>query len=104
MYLLTQGFFSTLCVVLGVGVGSISNMIYYKLTTKEEIFSKQPRCGSCGEDLHHLDMLPIIGFLRVKGKCRYCDCDVPKQHLILEIAGGVIGGILAGVGVYYNLF
>lgn len=47
------------------------------------------RCSSCYKELSLADEIPILSFLFLKGKCRYCASPIPTQLLIFEFIGGV---------------
>ena len=49
------------------------------IITKERSF-----CPACGHTLGALDLIPIISWLTLRGKCRYCGAKIPPRHLILE--------------------
>lgn len=53
-------------------------------------------CDTCGHELSTADLFPIISYLALKGKCRYCGSKVPPRDLIFEIILGILfAGTLA---------
>jgi len=50
-------------------------------------------CDSCKHELSMLDLIPIVSWLALKGKCRYCGAKVPARDVIFEI---VLGLVFAG--------
>ena len=47
-------------------------------------------CDTCGHELSSADLFPIISYIALKGKCRYCGSKVPPRDLIFEIILGVL--------------
>ena len=53
-------------------------------------------CDTCGHELSTADLFPIISYVALKGKCRYCGSKVPPRDLIFEILLGLLfAGTLA---------
>ncbi|MEM1409210.1 MAG: prepilin peptidase [Pseudomonadota bacterium] len=56
-------------------------------------------CEACGKRLKPFELIPILSFLALRGKCRYCGAPIGIRHLIIEIAGALIGaGCLIAFG------
>ena len=47
-------------------------------------------CDTCGHELSTLDLIPIVSWLALKGKCRYCGAKVPARDVIFEIVLGLL--------------
>ena len=47
-------------------------------------------CDTCGHELSTADLFPIVSYIALKGKCRYCGSKVPPRDLIFEIILGVL--------------
>ena len=50
-------------------------------------------CDTCGHELSTADLFPVISYIALKGKCRYCGSKVPPRDLIFEI---ILGCLFAG--------
>ena len=50
-------------------------------------------CDTCGHELSTADLFPVISYIALKGKCRYCGSKVPPRDLIFEI---ILGLVFAG--------
>ena len=50
-------------------------------------------CDTCGHELSTADLFPVISYIALKGKCRYCGSKVPPRDLIFEI---ILGLLFAG--------
>ena len=50
-------------------------------------------CPICQHRLTWSENLPILGWLRLKGKCSSCKTPIPVRYLLWEIACGLLGAI-----------
>ena len=57
-------------------------------------------CDTCGHELSTADLFPIISYIALKGKCRYCGSKVPPRDLIFEI---LLGLLFAGTLVFHGV-
>ena len=89
-----------LWIILGSGIGSILCMIYHKLRDKEPIIAERIRCKYCDTELEPINMLPIIGWWKTRGRCAVCGAAISKHHIICESLGAIIGGIFSFFMVY----
>ena len=48
-------------------------------------------CDHCGETLKWCDLVPIVSYIFLRGKCRYCHTSIPIRGFLIEIFGGLIG-------------
>lgn len=75
--------------ILGLIFGSFLNVLADRLSKGKTIFGRS-KCDSCAHDLGWYDLIPIVSFLMLKGKCRYCKASFSVQYPIAEIFTGVI--------------
>ncbi len=47
------------------------------------------RCPHCQKVLSFLDMIPIVSFIGLKGRCRYCKEKIGKRYLLTEMVSGI---------------
>lgn len=52
------------------------------------------QCEVCGRHLSPLELVPVASYLALRGRCRGCGAQIGQRHLLVEIAGGAIGGIV----------
>lgn len=77
---------SALVFVLGLILGSFSNAVIWRLGTKKSIVWDRSECTYCGHKLSSLDLIPVLGFLALKGRCRYCSKKISWQYPLVELA------------------
>ena len=80
MYLLFITYF-----VIGLVIGSFLNVCIYRLPAGKSIVSPPSACGSCGHRLGVLDMIPVISYLMLGGKCRYCGMPYSPRYALVEL-------------------
>jgi leader peptidase (prepilin peptidase)/N-methyltransferase len=74
-------------VAFGACVGSFLNVVIYRLPAGISVISPPSRCPVCGARLTFFrDNLPVLGWLFLRGKCRYCHVRIPPQYMIVELA------------------
>jgi len=64
--------FYSLIFVLGLCFGSFLNVLLYRLDRKEGIMTGRSECTKCLKRLEWYDLIPLVSYLILKGKCRYC--------------------------------
>ncbi|MBO4681502.1 MAG: prepilin peptidase [Clostridiales bacterium] len=68
----------------------------WRVVRHEDWVKGHSHCDTCGHELSTADLFPIISYVALKGKCRYCGSKVPPRDLIFEILLGLLfAGTLA---------
>ncbi len=90
------------CVVfiLGTMVFSFLNVVIYRLPERKSVLKGSSICQKCGHDLSVKDMIPVLSWLLLKGKCRYCGGKISVRYALVELLGGVTAVF---VSLYYGL-
>ncbi len=70
----------------GACVGSFLNVVAYRLPRNEGLFRPGSRCPSCETPLTWRENLPILGWLFLRGRCRFCRSPVSPEYPIVELA------------------
>ena len=81
---------------LGGAWGSFINVVSYRLARKRSFVTGRSSCPNCGRILRALDLIPIISWLILKGRCRSCHKAISFQYWAIEVAMGaffVYGGL-----------
>jgi len=76
--------------LLGISVGSFLNVVADRVPAGKSIIRPRSHCSSCGHVLEPNDLFPIVSYLVLKGKCRYCGQSIPARSMMVELAGGVL--------------
>lgn len=76
--------------ILGTIVGSFMNVCIYRLPRKESIIKPASHCPSCGKALPWFDNIPVLSFLILRGRCRFCKGRISLRYVVVEILSGFI--------------
>lgn len=76
--------------VIGTLLGSFTTLAVYRIPKSENILYKRSYCPKCNHQLGFWDMIPILSYLFLRGKCRYCKDKVRIRYLVLEVFSGII--------------
>ena len=76
--------------ILGLAVGSFLNVLIYRLHKKESPLIGRSYCPKCKHQLGFWDLVPILSFICLKGRCRYCKERISFQYPIVELATGLL--------------
>ena len=74
---------------IGASVFSFLNVVIYRLPRHIQFSLGKSMCTSCGHSLAPNDLIPIISWVSLKGKCRYCGEPISARYTIVESIGGV---------------
>ena len=82
----------------GLIVGSFLNSIIYRLSTgapHQLLFKSggglsRSFCPDCRHTLSWQDLIPLLSFLILKGKCRYCQKPISRQYPLVELVTGIL--------------
>ena len=89
--------------IIGCFFGSFFTLAVYRIPRKEDILIKHSYCPNCNHKLGFFDLFPVLSYIFLAGKCRYCGNKIRPRYLILEILTGVsflTFAILYGVNIY----
>lgn len=76
--------------ILGALVGSFLNCVIYRLEKKEGFVKGRSYCPHCKNTIEPRDLVPIISFIMLKGRCRSCQGKISLQYPLTEAIIGVI--------------
>lgn len=102
-----ETFYKIVIIVYGVLIGSFLNVVIYRVPKHESIVVTRSHCMNCGEHIKWYDLIPIISFLILRGKCRYCKTRLSLQYPLVEFANGIgyaIIVIVKGVNIESILY
>lgn len=76
--------------LFGLCLGSFLNVVIFRLETGEEMIKKRSHCMECGQTLAWYDLIPLVSFLWLSGRCRYCGNKISWQYPLVELATGLL--------------
>ncbi len=103
---MTESVLGVIAFVLGASVGSFLAVVADRLPDGGNILNERSHCVACGRVLGPIDMVPVLSYLVLRGKCRTCRAPVPLHLWFVELITGLLflgialrGGPAAGMAV-----
>ena len=93
--------------LIGTCIGSFLNVVVDRIPQGKSILKGRSHCDYCQHVLSLWDLFPVLSFMLLWGKCRYCHRSLSFQYPLIELATGVlfvlsyvaIGQAISGVGL-----
>lgn len=76
--------------LLGLLIGSFLNVIIYRVPRGESIVLPGSHCPQCGHALQAMELIPVLSFLVLKGKCRSCQARISWRYPVVELLTGLL--------------
>ncbi len=73
-----------LIILYGLIIGSFLNVLIYRIPKEESIVWPGSHCPACSHPLKWSDNIPLISYLLLKGKCRYCRAPISARYPLVE--------------------
>jgi leader peptidase (prepilin peptidase)/N-methyltransferase len=77
-----------------LSVGSFLNVCIRRIPSGEGIVLVSSHCPGCGGKLKAADLVPVVSYMLLRGKCRFCRCRIPSKYPAVELAAGFLGVLL----------
>lgn len=75
--------------LFGLVFGSFVGACVARIPEGQSIVPRS-HCDSCGHALSFLDLIPIVSYVALRGRCRYCHSRIPISALVIETADGLM--------------
>lgn len=80
--------------VFGAVIGSFLNVCIYRLPLSQSVVSPGSHCMACGEAVRWYDNIPIVSWLMLKGRCRWCHAPFSIRYPVVELLTGMLALLL----------
>ncbi len=74
-------------------VGSTLGVLIRRLPRHEPVVLARSACESCGRRLRALELVPVLSFIALRGRCRRCGAAIARRHLAVELAAVVLAAL-----------
>ncbi len=81
------GFF---VLIFGLCIGSFLNVCICRIPRQKSIVSPPSSCPKCGNGIKWFDNIPLVSYVLLRGKCRFCKEKISAQYFIVELLTGVL--------------
>ena len=75
--------------IIGTLFGSFFSLAVYRIPIKQSIMHGRSYCPKCNHKLGFLDLIPVLSYIFLGGKCRYCKNKIRGRYICLEILSGI---------------
>lgn len=76
---------SVIVFIFGLIVGSFLNVCIHRIPIEETVVTKRSYCPHCKKTICWLDNIPVISYILLLGRCRYCKGKISPRYVIVEI-------------------
>lgn len=87
---------------MGTLFGSFFTLAVYRIPLRQDIVHTRSYCPKCNHKLSFLDMIPILSYTFLGGKCRYCKEIIRPRYLLLEVLSGLVF-VLFALSVQFHI-
>jgi len=74
----------------GCCVGSFLNVVIYRLPRDKSLVRPGSACPVCGRHIRFYDNIPLVSWLLLGRKCRYCKAAISPRYFIIELVTGLV--------------
>ena len=84
-----------IAVVAGLLVGSFLSVVAWRVPRNVSIVRPRSSCPSCHRVIEARDNIPVVSWLWLRGRCRYCGEPISPRYPLMEAACGLLWGLVA---------
>lgn len=86
--------------LFGTMTGRFLNVFISRIPAGASVFDPSLHCAACGVRLKGLEMVPVLSWLWLRGRCWHCRARIPVRHPLVELLTGLVfAGLYAGNGL-----
>lgn len=89
--------------IIGITFGSFFTLATYRIPLKQNITHKRSYCPICNHRLEFWDLIPVLSFVLLRGKCKYCKNKISPRYIFIEICSGLLFMFLA-MSIKVNIY
>ncbi|MGI6705453.1 MAG: prepilin peptidase [Clostridia bacterium] len=86
--------------IIGLILGSFYTVCIERIPRQMSLVTPRSHCSSCERTLQIYDLIPVVSYLLLKGKCRCCNARISLRYPIVELLTGILFG---GLYLKYSL-
>jgi leader peptidase (prepilin peptidase)/N-methyltransferase len=92
-------FWLVIAALMGMSFGSFLNVVIHRLplmldktrpSTGMNLCFPRSYCPYCGHNIANRDNIPVVGYLRLRGRCRHCQTPISARYPLVELLSGVL--------------
>lgn len=79
-----------LVLIIGLCIGSFLNVCIYRIPKEESIVFPASHCTSCGHELKFYELIPIVSYIFLRGRCIKCKSKISIKYPLIEVLNGLL--------------
>lgn len=83
-------YFYTIIFIIGTLFGSFYTLAVYRIPKGQDITHTHSYCPNCGNKLGFFELIPVLSYIFLGGKCKSCKQKIRPRYLVLEILSGCL--------------
>lgn len=76
--------------IVGIAIGSFLNVCIDRLPARKSLISLPSHCDTCQHRISVVDLIPLLNYLWLRGRCRYCHARIPLRIPLVELLSGIL--------------
>lgn len=80
--------------LFGICIGSFLNVVVYRVPNGISLVKGRSFCPACKEPIRDYDLIPVLSFLILGGRCRHCQDKISPRYPLVELFTGVVAVLL----------
>jgi leader peptidase (prepilin peptidase)/N-methyltransferase len=76
--------------IFGLVIGSFLNVCIYRLPLGNSILYPASSCPRCGSKIRFYDNVPLVSYILLRGKCRFCRHPISFRYPVVEFLSGLV--------------
>jgi leader peptidase (prepilin peptidase)/N-methyltransferase len=92
----------TLLALLGLAVGSFLNVVITRIPEGASVIQQRTKCPTCENEFGFRDSIPVLSWLRLRGRCRNCASPISVRYPMVEVVTAITWAGLAAYAMTYD--
>lgn len=76
--------------IVGLAIGSFLNVCIYRMPREMSIIAPRSHCFFCNTELSGAQLVPVLSWLFLQGRCRFCGVRISGRYALVELATGIL--------------
>lgn len=81
-------------IILGMIVGSFLNVVILRFDELRSIVNTRSHCPECKKTLSWYELIPVLSYIFLWGKCRSCKAKISLQYPLVELGTALLFGLI----------
>lgn len=89
--------------VMGAVLGSFAECAIYRIPRRISLRRPPSMCPSCHQVLGIPDLVPVISYIVLRGRCRHCHVPIGSKAIVLEVTLASLGAVAVFIAQFWYL-